>query len=111
MAAGAHAGGDKEIKDPETKPLDKVFGETQLNPPFLNLNRADLPPLPDKYDLTEFIREQAEFIKAQTRFLGLATTGSAANSTEYGIALTGYSHAQTRYIWALVRVLEQVRAI
>lgn len=113
MAAGAHAGGDKEIKDPDTKPLDKVLEGTDLNPPFLNLNlnRADLPPLPDKYDLTEFIREQAEFIKAQTRFLGLATAGTSANNTEYGIALTGYSHAQTRYIWALTRVLEQVRAI
>lgn len=111
MAAGAHASGDREIKDPETKPLDKVAEKTQLNALFPNLNRPDLPPLPDKYDLTEFIREQAEFIKAQTRFLGLATVGSPANSTDYGIALTGYSHAQTRYIWALTRVLEQVRAI
>jgi hypothetical protein len=107
---GKHGAGNV-IKDGNTMPIDKYPLGEQLPPPFLNA-RADLPPLPDRYDMETFVREQAEFIKAQTRFLGVTNGAMAvANSTEQAAALSGYSLAQDRYIRALTRVLEQVRVL
>ncbi len=107
---GKHGAGNV-IKDGNTTPLDKYPLGEQLPPPFINA-RADLPPLPDRYDMEVLVREQAEFIKATTRFLGISTGAMAVvNSTEHAAALAGYSLAQDRYIRALTRVLEQVRVL
>jgi hypothetical protein len=107
---GKHGAGNV-IKDGNTMPIDRLK-EDQLPPPFLMNARADLPPLPDRYDMETFVREMAEFIKAQTRFLGVSNgLLTVANSTEHAAALSGYSLAQDRYIRALTRVLEQVRVL
>lgn len=106
-------GANKIIQDGNTMPIGR-HQEEQLPAPFnLNLNaRADFPPLPDRYDIETFVREQHEFVKAQTRFLGVSNSiTTAANGTEFAAALTGYSLAQDRYIRALTRVLEQVRVL
>lgn len=108
--SGKHGAG--VIKDGHTVPIDKLPIEEGLPSPFLMNTRADLPPLPDRYDVETFVREQAEFIKAQTRFLGVSNgLLTVANSTEHAAALSGYSLAQDRYIRALTRVLEQVRVL
>jgi|SRR5215831_2449982 len=61
------------------------------------------------FDLVMLSREQAAFIKAQTAFL---TQGKAQTSNErFLVELTGYSHAQGRYIAALTRVLEQLGVV